>query len=344
MMLEEQFGGLPLALFLHELLTFCKAKTPKKGSRYNTKMKEFSKTLYFYSPPAYKYVHTLIFVLHHSTIRSRISTMKCEPEFLVGVFIFLKQEVTKSTWLQDCSLVYDSMSIRKQFIWESDKGKYAGNVEIDFKESSEVVTEALVIMVVSLIKQFKCPIGFFYVNKIDSSILSTLLSTAIIKLHEVNIKVWNVTCDCASANVKCFKKLSCNFNINSLNTKFTIQNSLEVYPTFDACHMLKLARSALADKRLFQSNNGDIKWSYIYLLNTFQNDLGLKFANKLTAQHINYRNSVMKVKLPAETLNSGVADAINYLCQKGESSFQNSEETVYFIRQLIVSLIYLIQE
>jgi len=119
-----------------------------------------------------------------------------------------------------------------------------------------------------------------------------------------------------------------------LNTKFTIQNSLEAYATFDACHMLKLARSSLADKRLYQSDNGDIKWSYIYLLNTFQNDLGLKFANKLTVQHINHRNSVMKVKLAAQTLSSGVADAIDYLCQKYESSFQKSKETVYFIRQI----------
>lgn len=150
---------------------------------------------------------------HPSTIRSWMSTMKCEPGFLEGVFIFLKHEVSKNTWLQDCSLVYDSMSIRKQLIWESDKGKYIGNVEIGFGESSELATEVLVIMIVSLTKQFKCPVGFFYVNKIDSSVLCTLVSTAIIKLHEIGIKVWNITCDGASANVQCFKKLGCNFDI-----------------------------------------------------------------------------------------------------------------------------------
>jgi len=65
---------------------------------------------------------------------------------------------------------------------------------------------------------------FFYINKVDSSILSALLSTAIIKLHEISIKVWNVTCEGASANVQCFKKLDCNFDINSLNMKLTVQN------------------------------------------------------------------------------------------------------------------------
>jgi len=42
----------------------------------------------------------------------------------------------------------------------------------------------------------------------------------------------------------------------------------------------------------------------------------------------------MKVKLAAQTLSSGVADAIEYLCQKGEPSFKNSEATVYFIKQI----------
>lgn len=80
--------------------------------------------------------------------------------------------------------------------------------------------------------------------------------------------------------------------------------------------MLKLARNALADKQLFKSVNGDIKWEYVRLLNSFQNNIGFKFANKLTSQHINYRNSVMKVKLAAQSLSSGVADTIHYLQKK----------------------------
>lgn len=42
----------------------------------------------------------------------------------------------------------------------------------------------------------------------------------------------------------------------------------------------------------------------------------------------------MMVKLAAHTLSSGVADALEYLCQKDELSFQNSEATVYFIKQI----------
>lgn len=42
----------------------------------------------------------------------------------------------------------------------------------------------------------------------------------------------------------------------------------------------------------------------------------------------------MKVKLVVQTLSSWVADTIEYLCQKGEPSFQNSEQTVDFIKQI----------
>lgn len=76
-------------------------------------MKEFAKTLYFYSPRAYKYVRTLFLLPHHSTIRSWISTIECEPGFLEGVFIFSKHDITKNTWLQDCSLVYDCFVHKK---------------------------------------------------------------------------------------------------------------------------------------------------------------------------------------------------------------------------------------
>jgi len=42
----------------------------------------------------------------------------------------------------------------------------------------------------------------------------------------------------------------------------------------------------------------------------------------------------MKVKLAAQTFSSGVADGIEYLCQKGKPSFKNSEAIVCLIRQI----------
>ncbi|CAI6370656.1 unnamed protein product [Macrosiphum euphorbiae] len=112
-MLEENFGGFPLTLLLHEH----KSKMlHKKCVRYTNAMKDFAKTLFFYSPKAYKYVRKMFTLPHPSTIRKWLSSTECEPGFLEEVFLFLKQEVSKNSWLQDCSLVHDSMSLRKQLV------------------------------------------------------------------------------------------------------------------------------------------------------------------------------------------------------------------------------------
>ncbi|CAH1722711.1 unnamed protein product [Aphis gossypii] len=108
-------------------------------------------------------------------------------------------------------------------------------------------------MVVLLTKRFKCPIAFFYINKINSSLLSMLLSSAIKQFHEIGIRIWSVssvTCDGASANVQCFKKLGCDFDVNNIDNfrcKFIVEKNLEVNVMFDACHMLKLARNTLTE-------------------------------------------------------------------------------------------------
>jgi len=72
--LEERFGGYPLHLLVHER----KSRTLGKNAvRYSTAMKDFSKTLFFYSPKAYAYVRKKFTLPHPSTIRSWMSSIHC---------------------------------------------------------------------------------------------------------------------------------------------------------------------------------------------------------------------------------------------------------------------------
>lgn len=73
-MLEDNFGGFPLTLLWHER----KSKMlHKKGVIYTGGMKIFAKTLFFYSPKAYKYVRKLFTLPHPSTIRKWLSSIEC---------------------------------------------------------------------------------------------------------------------------------------------------------------------------------------------------------------------------------------------------------------------------
>jgi len=150
----------------------------------------FSKTLYFYLPKAYDYVRKLFTLPYPSTIRRWMSSTRCELGFLSEVFAFLKIEIEKCNWLKDCCLMFDSMAIRKQLIREPSAGKYIGNVVFDDGlENTDLASEVLAFLVVSLTKRFKCPIAYFFVNKITSSALSSLVTSAIIKLHEIEIRI-----------------------------------------------------------------------------------------------------------------------------------------------------------
>ena len=86
--------------------------------------------------------------------------------------------------------------------------------------------------------------------------------------------------------------------------------------------------------KVFKSLHGRIEWSFILNLYNLQEELGLKFANKLSRSHIEFYRNKMKVKYAVQALSSSVADAIDWLRNEGVPEFQGSEPTTKFIRIL----------
>lgn len=83
---------------------------------------------------------------------------------------------------------------------------------------------------------------------------------------------------------------------------------------------------------MFKSSDGLIEWRYIQDLYNLQEELGLRFANRLSRTHIYFFNNKMKVKFAAQVLSSSVADAIDFLRSANVPQFLGSEATVRFIR------------
>lgn len=92
--------------------------------------------------------------------------------------------------------------------------------------------------------------------------------------------------------------------------------------------------SWLAAYHIFQSSEGRIEWQYVKSLFNLQEELGFRFANKLSKRHIHFFNNKMKVKLATQVFSSSVADAIDFLRDSGVPEFKDSEATVHFIRQI----------
>ena len=98
------------------------------GRRYIDDIKEFARTLYFYSTKAYEYVRSIKPLPNPSLNRKWSSSLDCEPGFLQEAFQSLQSDAEKILSKKDCCLNIDSMSIRKQTLWDPKKEKYSGFV------------------------------------------------------------------------------------------------------------------------------------------------------------------------------------------------------------------------
>jgi len=117
----------------------------------------------------------------------------------------------------------------------------------------------------------------------------------------------------AGANCAMASVLGANLDLGNFSPLFLHPSDSEQHVNLllDACHMLKLMRNLLADKKVLVDTDGNfIKWSYIEELEKLQHNEGLRAGNKLTNRHINWMRQKMKVKLAAQTLSSSVAKAM----------------------------------
>ena len=130
---------------------------------------------------------------------------------------------------------------------------------------------------------------------------------------ESGLRVWSITADGTSVNLSTFCQLGCKFETTykSMVTKFKHPTQeYDVFVILHPCHMLKLARNALASLSSFtdtDSNGEKVKWIFFQSLNTIQEEEGLKLGNKLSSQHLQFEKHKMNVRLAAQTLSSLVA-------------------------------------
>ena len=336
-LLHNNFDGLQLSMFRNTLQN---AQRLKQGKRYTETVKEFAITLYFYSPRAYNFVRGLLSLPHPSMIRKWSASIDCEPGFISEAFHSLAKIIESSPEKKDCALMLDGMAIRKQVIYDPKKDQYVGFINYGgavVEPSEELASEALAFLLVGLRGHWKCPIGYFLINKMSANVQKQLVRIALTKAAEAGLRVHCVTCDGTTTNISMFEGLGCSFCGTYDTMKTTFKHPTEQYDVsaiLDPCHMLKLARNSLADLSCFLAPDGSrIEWKYFKNLHDLQENQGLKLAKKLGSSHLNYQKNKMKVSLAAQTLSSSVADAFEFLRDGLRmEQFASCAPTVKFVR------------
>ena len=231
-------------------------------------------------------------------------------------------------------------------LWDNQKNKYVGFVNygpISTLKPDILATEAVVFVLVGTRSNWKCPIGYFLADKMSSQTQAELVKIALTMAAEAGVRIWVMTADGTKVNIGMFKELGSEFgtSYNSFVTKFKHPSEeYFVHAIFDPCHMLKLARNALAEINSFVDSEGNIiSWDFFSSLKQIQEDEGFNLANKFTSKHFEFQKKKMNVALAAQTRSSTVADGIEFLDKaKKHKKFQHSDATVQFVR-IIESLI-----
>lgn len=306
---------------------------------YSAELRSFALTLHFYSPHAYSYVRKAFNTClpHPRTIEKWYCSVNGQPGFTDHALRALQARASSRSSPLICSLMMDEVAIRQQLEWDGDK--YCGYIDMGTNtddDSLPMAKEALVFMVVAVNDNFKLPVGYFLINGLGALERSNLVKQCLSKLSDVGIDVISLTFDGAASNIAMANHLGCNLNFDDVGftTSFPHPVSDEsVVIFFDPCHMLKLVRNTLADKKsLVDDNNHFVDFEFIKKLHNLQDSEGLHLGNRLRSAHMAWYKKKMNVKLAAQLLSESVALSFEFCVQEGMHQFRGCEATVRFIR------------
>lgn len=139
---------------------------------YSAKIRAFAFTVFYYSPKVYRYLCTIFTLPAPQTIQRWLENVDCQPGFLIDII------KSASSQCQLYSLAFDSMSIRKRLCVTGDNVSgwcNFGNGLETSEKSKSMASEALVFLLVPLLKHTRYPVGFFFVDKVSAP--STMFET-----------------------------------------------------------------------------------------------------------------------------------------------------------------------
>jgi hypothetical protein len=85
-----------------------------------------------------------------------------------------------------------------------------------------------------------------------------------------------------------------------------IRKHLKIVVFLDFCHMIKLVRNTLGNRKHLKTDDVDISWECIVQLHDLQKNEGLRLANKLTSKHTNFVNNRTNVRLAMQVLSESL--------------------------------------
>lgn len=324
----------------------CLAHGIKNGQNYPESVRQLCLSVHFHSPSAYNVLRETFNknIPHPHTIASwyRYSNIKSHPgihkETLERLKTMCAEIKAKSGQPLVCCLINDEMFIKKQVLWCNQSQKYFGYVSYGIKPDETllpIANEALVFMLSGINFHFEFPIGYHFIKSLSSDEKAKLLSEIITEVTKCGVIIKCITFDGLRANFKMCADLKANLDIFSKDFKPYIENPVngdKIYIILDNCHAEKLIRNTLGNKGvIYDGDMNRIEWKHLINLEKISRENGLR-THKLTKKHIDFKSSIMNVKIASETLSNSVADSLQFLLDKGVNGFTQVAPLIQMIR------------
>lgn len=312
----------------------------KSNNKYSPIVRSFCLGLHYHSPRAYEFLRNSFKkkLPHIATLRKWYANSQLFEEPGMNSTVSSKLKMLGSAKKGNgqellVSLSCDEMHIRKHVQWNNSSKRLLGYATVgNANEKTNVAKQALVFMVTAINESIHLPVRHYFISSLDAQGRKHLLVGVLRSLNECGVVVTNTTFDGLPANGKMCKLLNADLDINSSNFKpsICVDEMEPIHIIYDHCHMLKLIRNALGNKKvLYDSSGAKIEWAYFENL-VEKSDF--KGTHKLTKAHLQWKRRGMKVSIAVQTLSASTANAIEFLMNAGHDEFEDAVPTIQFIR------------
>lgn len=197
-----------------------------------------------------------------------------------------------------------------------------GNIDLGVgPEIGTTASEAWVHMITSLEDNdnFKIAVSYVFIHSLSAEQRAEMVLETIRRCYESGCVVVALTCDGPAVNKKMLKQLGANYETEQKQPFFNhpCDKDIKIVCFLDPPHGLKLVRNHFSRHKLY-SQKGVIDFSYIVKLFQIQQKCGFNMGNKLSINHIDFKNVSMKVVFAAQTLSNSVADSLEFLQELGK--------------------------
>lgn len=322
----------------------------KPREAYPKKVREFCISLHYHSPVAYRFIRKSFgnHIPHERTISAWLSNSDIDAED--GIRENTIRRVTKIVDSMNgdpliCSLIFNEMKIREQAFWcihsKKEQGyvTYGKNSTVTAENAGklQMATQAIVFMLSGINMFFRLPVCYHFIDSLNAIEKESLTSDLITQITSCGVDINNLTFDGHKSNISMCNILGANLNVDAQDFRPYFTNrvdSKKIYLIFDPSHMFKLLRNTLANKKIFfDEDNNEIMWSYFEDLESISREKGF-LTHKINKKHIQWKDSIMNVRIAVETLSNSVADSMEYLMQTNHPNFVNATATIKFIRMV----------